>query len=172
MPRGIHSMVGWERAECEPHARAVACVGTLNELVGCALRAGGSGNTAEPRARLSETCRLVLLLVVARKVAEMPYQHFSARAESPTMDLVVDMGNPILNSTVNGFLKVGPVGAAHAATQEAFEMFQKESITKRDLEGMVKKAGHEGLQWGLVAGIYSGTVCFSLLACSTVSREP
>ncbi|KAG0568192.1 hypothetical protein M758_6G001600 [Ceratodon purpureus] len=86
----------------------------------------------------------------------MPYQRFHARAESPTLDLVVDMGNPILNSTVNGFLKVGPVGATHAATQEAFRMFTKESVTKRDLEGLVKKAGKEGLQWGLVAGVYSG----------------
>ncbi|KAG0612099.1 hypothetical protein M758_6G001400 [Ceratodon purpureus] len=73
----------------------------------------------------------------------MPYQRFHARAESPTLDLVVDMGNPILNSTVNGFLKVGPVGATHAATQEAFRMFTKESVTKRDLEGLVKKAGKE-----------------------------
>ena len=86
----------------------------------------------------------------------MPYQHFSARASSPTVDLVVDMGNPVLNSTVNGFLKVGPVGAAHAATQEAFKMFAKESVTKGDLERLVKKAGKEGLQWGVVAGVYSG----------------
>lgn len=82
----------------------------------------------------------------------MPYQHLYARAESPRLDLVVDMGNPILNSTVNGFLKVGPVGATHAASQEAFKMFTKESVTKRDLEALVKKAGREGLQWGLVAG--------------------
>jgi len=86
----------------------------------------------------------------------MPYQNFHVRAESPTVDLVVDLGNPILNSTVNGFLKVAPVGATHAATQEAFKMFQKESVSKRDLEVLVKKAGHEGLQWGLVAGVYSG----------------
>lgn len=86
----------------------------------------------------------------------MPYQHFSARASSPTVDLVVDMGNPVLNSTVNGFLKVGPVGATHAATQEAFKMFAKESVTKGDLERLVKKAGKEGLQWGVVAGVYSG----------------
>lgn len=86
----------------------------------------------------------------------MSFTHFHARADSPTVDLVVDMGNPILNSTVNGFLKIAPVGATHAATQEAFKMFQKESVSKRDLEAMVKKAAHDGLQWGLVAGIYSG----------------
>ena len=76
------------------------------------------------------------------------------------------MGNPILNSTVNGFLKVGPVGATHAATQEAFRMFTKESVTKRDLEGLVKKAGKEGLQWGLVAGVYSGKRCSRILGMS------
>lgn len=88
----------------------------------------------------------------------MPHQRFYGRAESPTLDLVVDMGNPILNSTVNGFLKVAPVGATHAATQRAFRMIEKESVTKRDLKEMVKLAGQEGLQWGLVAGIYSGTL--------------
>lgn len=92
----------------------------------------------------------------------MPYQHFSARASSPTVDLVVDMGNPVLNSTVNGFLKVGPVGAAHAATQEAFKMFAKESVSKGDLERLVKKAGKEGLQWGVVAGVYSGDISIYL----------
>lgn len=86
----------------------------------------------------------------------MPHQRFSVNASTPTVDLVVDTGNPLLNSTVNGFLKVGPVGAAHVATQEAFKMFQKERVTKPDLEKMVKKAGKEGLQWGVVAGIYAG----------------
>lgn len=91
-----------------------------------------------------------------RDFIEMSHHHFHPRADSPTVDVVVDIGNPILNSTVNGFLKVAPVGASHAVTQEAFRMFQDERVTKRDLERMVKRAGKDGLQWGVVAGVYSG----------------
>ena len=70
----------------------------------------------------------------------------------------MDMDNPMLNSTVSGFLKVGPVGATH----EAFKMSAEESVTKGDLERLVKKAGKEGLQWGMVVGIYSGDISIYL----------
>ncbi|XP_024372701.1 uncharacterized protein [Physcomitrium patens] len=66
-------------------------------------------------------------------------------------------GNPQLNCTLDSVLKISGIGAAHAATQEAYSLLKKEvPTTKCDLERIVKKAGREGLQWGMVAGIYAG----------------
>eukprot|EP00249_Psilotum_nudum_P026972 c34144_g1_i1 orf=101-544(+) len=86
----------------------------------------------------------------------MPFKRVSASVSSPTVEVIVDMGHPFLNRTVDGFLKIGGVGAAHAAAQEIFRCLKKESASKRDFEQAVKKMGKEGLHWGLVAGVYTG----------------
>jgi hypothetical protein len=39
----------------------------------------------------------------------MPYRRFSGSVSSPTVDFAIDMGNPFLNHTVDGFLKIGVV---------------------------------------------------------------
>lgn len=39
----------------------------------------------------------------------MPRSRFAGSINSPKVDLVVDMGNPFLNRTVDGFLKIGTV---------------------------------------------------------------
>lgn len=89
-------------------------------------------------------------------MSKMPRTRVSGSVSSPTVDVIVDMGHPFLNRTVDGFLKIGAVGVAHAAASETFRILKKESVTKGDLERTFKKMGEEGLQWGVVAGIYTG----------------
>lgn len=57
---------------------------------------------------------------------------------------------------MDSFLKIGLVGASHAGLQEGYNALRKESLSKRDIESGLKKMGKEGLQWGVVAGVYSG----------------
>jgi len=39
----------------------------------------------------------------------MPHSSISGSVSSPKVDVVIDMGNPLLNLTVDGFLKIGAV---------------------------------------------------------------
>lgn len=39
----------------------------------------------------------------------MPHSRFSGSLNSPKVDVAIDMGNPLLNLTVDGFLKIGTV---------------------------------------------------------------
>jgi hypothetical protein len=87
---------------------------------------------------------------------KMPHGRFAASFDSPSVDVIVDLGNPILNYTLDGFIKVGGVGVAHAVLQDTFAILKKESVTKHDLNKIVKRAGREGFQAGLVAGVYAG----------------
>ncbi|KAI5076614.1 hypothetical protein GOP47_0008679 [Adiantum capillus-veneris] len=86
----------------------------------------------------------------------MPRARVSNHVHSPSVDVFIDMGHPFLNRTVDGFLKIGAVGAAHAASQEIFASLKKESVTKHDLQHTAKRMGKEGVQWGVIAGVYSG----------------
>ncbi|KAG0593386.1 hypothetical protein M758_1G318500 [Ceratodon purpureus] len=81
----------------------------------------------------------------------------SVKASPHSMDFLMDTGNPTLNCTLDGVLKISGVGAAHAASQEAYSLIRKAVPSpRRDLEKIVMKAGKEGLQWGMVAGMYAG----------------
>jgi hypothetical protein len=50
----------------------------------------------------------------------MPRGGFSGSLRSPKIDVVIDMGNPFLNRTVDGFLKISAVGACKVAAEETF----------------------------------------------------
>jgi len=39
----------------------------------------------------------------------MPHSRFSGSVSTPKVDVAIDMGNPFLNLTVDGFLKIGTV---------------------------------------------------------------
>lgn len=39
----------------------------------------------------------------------MPWSRLSGSVSTPKVDVVIDMGNPFLNLTVDGFLKIGAV---------------------------------------------------------------
>ena len=40
---------------------------------------------------------------------EMPRSRFAGTMSTPCVDVAIDMGNPLLNLTVDGFLKIGAV---------------------------------------------------------------
>ena len=51
---------------------------------------------------------------------KMPRARVNASYETPTVDVLVDLGHPLLNRVVDGFVKVGGVGALHAASQDTY----------------------------------------------------
>lgn len=46
--------------------------------------------------------------------------YVDASFERPQVDFLVDLGHPLLNRVVDGFVKVGGVGALHAASQDTY----------------------------------------------------
>ncbi|EFJ27534.1 hypothetical protein SELMODRAFT_441602 [Selaginella moellendorffii] len=86
----------------------------------------------------------------------MPQARVNTSFDGPNVDVLIDMGHPLLNRIVDGFIKVGGTGALHAAAQESMRYVSQESANKRSLEKSVNQMGKECLQWGMVAGIYSG----------------
>ncbi|CAL5388886.1 unnamed protein product [Camellia sinensis] len=54
----------------------------------------------------------------------MPRSRFAGSLMSPKVDLMIDMGNPFLNLTVDGFLKIGTVAVAKAAAEETYDIFK------------------------------------------------
>ncbi|RVW65829.1 Outer envelope pore protein 16-1, chloroplastic [Vitis vinifera] len=109
----------------------------------------------------------------------MPYQRISGSLSTPRVAVMIDMGNPFLNLTVDGFLKIGTVAAARAAAEEAYYVVKRGNIsrhtvehsarvnlTSRDLSlcfpmyskfsRQLKKMCKEAAYWGTVAGVYVG----------------
>lgn len=66
------------------------------------------------------------------------------------------MGNPFLNLTVDGFLKIGSVAATRAAAEDAYHVVRKGTISTHNFENTLKKMCKEGAYWGTVAGVYVG----------------
>ncbi|XP_024372042.1 outer envelope pore protein 16, chloroplastic [Physcomitrium patens] len=86
----------------------------------------------------------------------MSRAHVNASFEPAHVDFLVDLGHPMLNRVVDGFVKVGGVGALHAASQDASRFLLQEETNKKSLEMSVQRMGKEAVQWGLVAGVYTG----------------
>jgi hypothetical protein len=86
----------------------------------------------------------------------MPRTGFKGSLSGPRVDVMVDMGNPFLNLTVDGFLKIGTVAAAKAAVEETYDIVKKGSISQHKLEHSLKKMCKEGAYWGTIAGVYVG----------------
>ncbi|AQK79411.1 Putative amino acid selective channel family protein [Zea mays] len=84
----------------------------------------------------------------------MPRSGFSGSFRSPKIDVVIDMGNPFLNRTVDGFLKIGAVGACKVAAEETFECLHRGDVSKHKVE----HASPRHCQLGTVAGVYVGMV--------------
>ncbi|KAG8387839.1 hypothetical protein BUALT_Bualt02G0062800 [Buddleja alternifolia] len=69
-------------------------------------------------------------------------------SSSPRVDVTIDMGNPLLNVTVDGFLKTGTVAAAKVAVEEAYHVITKGNkastvLNKLDLENDVYELAFE-----------------------------
>ncbi|KAK1299284.1 hypothetical protein QJS10_CPB14g01539 [Acorus calamus] len=86
----------------------------------------------------------------------MPYSRFSGSLSSPKVDVVIDMGNPFLNRTVDGFLKIGTVSASRVAAEETYDCIKRGSVSKHKIQETLKKMCKEGAYWGTVAGVYVG----------------
>ncbi|KAK1312454.1 hypothetical protein QJS10_CPA07g00200 [Acorus calamus] len=86
----------------------------------------------------------------------MPYSRFSGSLSSPRVDVVIDMGNPFLNRTVDGFLKIGTVSASRVAAEETYHCIKRGSVSKHKIQETLKKMCKEGAYWGTVAGVYVG----------------
>ncbi|XP_045804250.1 outer envelope pore protein 16, chloroplastic-like [Trifolium pratense] len=87
----------------------------------------------------------------------MPWSRISGSVSSPQVDVVIDMGNPFLNLTLDGFLKIGTVAASRALAEDAYHIVRKGSISSNDFEKTLKKMCKEGAYWGAIAGVYVGT---------------
>ncbi|KAK3012782.1 hypothetical protein RJ639_010218 [Escallonia herrerae] len=104
----------------------------------------------------------------------MPRSRFSGEISSPKVDLIVDMGNPFLNLTLDGFLKIGTVQSLTSTLSElAFCVYSfphtsgvrifttirfpfSGSVSNRNFEHSLKKMCKESAYWGSVAGVYVG----------------
>ncbi|KAK9122703.1 hypothetical protein Sjap_012305 [Stephania japonica] len=91
----------------------------------------------------------------------MPRSRFAGSLSSPKIDVVIDMGNPFLNVTVDGFLKIGSVAATKVAAEETYHCIRKaeEDVPGGRLLGlkMEMKAQLCYLFPGAVAGVYVGS---------------
>ncbi|XP_006645400.1 outer envelope pore protein 16, chloroplastic-like isoform X1 [Oryza brachyantha] len=86
----------------------------------------------------------------------MAHSGFSGSLTSPRFDLAVDMGHPFLNRTVDGFIKIGAVGACKVAAEETFDCLQRGDVSQHKVERALKKMCKEGAYWGTIAGVYVG----------------
>ncbi|KAL2902067.1 Outer envelope pore protein 16 chloroplastic [Bienertia sinuspersici] len=74
------------------------------------------------------------------------------RSSFAKVNVVIDTGNPLLDRSVDGFLKIGTVAATRAVAEDAYHIAKRGSIATKDLKKMCK----EGAYWGTVAGVYTG----------------
>ncbi|KMZ68286.1 Outer envelope pore protein 16, chloroplastic [Zostera marina] len=86
----------------------------------------------------------------------MPWSTISGSWNSPRVDLVIDMGNPFLNRSVDGFLKIGVVGATRVAAEEIYHCIRKGHASKNQAQEALKNMCKEGAYWGSIAGVYVG----------------
>ncbi|KAA8543879.1 hypothetical protein F0562_021944 [Nyssa sinensis] len=86
----------------------------------------------------------------------MPRRIFAGSLSTPKVDVIVDMGNPFLNLTVDGFLKIGTVAAAKTAAEETYSVIKSGHISHHKFEHSLKKMCKEGAYWGTIAGLYVG----------------
>jgi len=64
----------------------------------------------------------------------MARAHVNASIDTPHVDVLVDLGHPLLNRVVDGFVKVGGVGAFHAASQDTYKfLLQGKSFSFQSL---------------------------------------
>ncbi|KAA0067730.1 outer envelope pore protein 16 [Cucumis melo var. makuwa] len=86
----------------------------------------------------------------------MPRTGFVGSLSTPKVDVVIDMGNPFLNLTVDGFLKIGSVAATRAAAEDAYHVVRKGTISTHNFENTVSISCFRLKLWRAVAGAYVG----------------
>ncbi|KAG6792704.1 hypothetical protein POTOM_001857 [Populus tomentosa] len=78
----------------------------------------------------------------------MPSSSFGASLATPKLNVAIDTGNPFLNVTVDGFLKIGTVAAAKSLAEDAYYVIKGGAQSDSLLKKMCKE--------GTVAGMYVG----------------
>ncbi|KAJ6948083.1 mitochondrial import inner membrane translocase subunit Tim17/Tim22/Tim23 family protein [Populus alba x Populus x berolinensis] len=86
----------------------------------------------------------------------MPSSSFGASLATPKLNVAIDTGNPFLNVTVDGFLKIGTVAATKSLAEDAYYVIKGGNFSGRKIEHSLKKMCKEGAYWGTVAGLYVG----------------
>ncbi|EOY34040.1 Outer plastid envelope protein 16-1 [Theobroma cacao] len=86
----------------------------------------------------------------------MPPSMFSGSLSAPSVNVTIDTGNPFLNQTVDGFLKIGTVAATRAVAEDTFTAIKRGKLSQECLEHALKRMCKEGAYWGSVAGVYVG----------------
>lgn len=82
-------------------------------------------DTRDSRAQFRSFALAQSHALTERERERMPRRGFSGSLSSPKIDVAIDMGNPFLNRTVDGFLKIGAVGACKVAAEETFECLHR-----------------------------------------------
>ncbi|CAK9188276.1 unnamed protein product [Ilex paraguariensis] len=72
----------------------------------------------------------------------MPRSRFSGPFSSPKVDIFVDMGNPFLNTTVDGFLKIGAVAATKTAAEETYHIVKRGNVSSHNFEHSCPGCAH------------------------------
>ncbi|CAO2827132.1 unnamed protein product [Amaranthus hypochondriacus] len=72
------------------------------------------------------------------------------------VDVIIDTGNPLLDRTIDGFLKISTVAATRAAAEDAYHIAKTGTISTRNFEESLKRMCKEGAYWGTIAGVYAG----------------
>ncbi|XP_021894556.1 outer envelope pore protein 16, chloroplastic [Carica papaya] len=86
----------------------------------------------------------------------MPMSRFAGSLSTPKVDVTIDMGNPFLNLTVDGFLKIGTVAATRVLAKDAYHVVRKGNFSGHNFEHTLKKMCKEGAYYGTLAGVYVG----------------
>ncbi|CAO2827133.1 unnamed protein product [Amaranthus hypochondriacus] len=64
------------------------------------------------------------------------------------VDVIIDTGNPLLDRTIDGFLKISTVAATRAAAEDAYHIAKTGTISTRNFEESLKRMCKEGAYWG------------------------
>ncbi|KAB5520319.1 hypothetical protein DKX38_024638 [Salix brachista] len=86
----------------------------------------------------------------------MPSRSFAGSFSTPKLNVAIDTGNPFLNVTVDGFLKIGTVAATKSLAEEAYHIVKGGNFSTPKMKHALKKMCKEGAYWGTVAGLYVG----------------
>ncbi|KAJ0567034.1 hypothetical protein HanIR_Chr06g0280191 [Helianthus annuus] len=86
----------------------------------------------------------------------MPKTTFMGSLSSPKVEVLVDTGNPLLNHTLDGFLKIGTVCCCCESGCRGDLPHGQTSVSKHSLQNSLEKMCKEGAYWGTIAGVYVG----------------
>ncbi|KAL3611147.1 hypothetical protein D5086_002167 [Populus alba] len=85
----------------------------------------------------------------------MPSSSFGASLATPKLNVAIDTGNPFLNVTVDGFLKIGTVAATKSLAEDAYYVIKGGAQSDSLVFSFKFTISHTECA-GTVAGMYVG----------------